>query len=634
MSKCLDNSSSYMPCWAASSGCPGLTVAREGFVFSTDLKCRDYIKLCIFDENGNLVNYVDMTESIVSGNIRAVFLTELRPGHFSYCFNVDGNYVEDPYRRNSTHIRKWKEKKDSVKEHAACYISDFDWEGDRILNLPYSEVVGYSLHVRGYTAHSSSGVKNKGTYLGIVEKIDYLKELGINQIDLMPAYDFYEWDSELDSLPKGHPKFEHLDAIVEKPKEKLNYWGFKRAAYLCPKSNYAVRDSVFEFKTMVKELHKAGIEVIMRFYFPNDFNRNYVSDILRFWASDYHIDGFHLMGDNLPIDLLTSDMALCDRKIYYKYYNEDAIMNTPYESNPNLAVFNSDFAVDIRKFLKSDENMLQTFLYRMRNTGSRIHNINYITDYEGFTLNDLVSYDYKHNEDNGEDNRDGENFNYSWNCGNEGVSRKKSVMCLRERQVKNALIFLLMAQGTPMLLAGDEFLNSQNGNNNAYCQDNEIGWINWKSTKASERILSFTKELIRLRKSHPILHCREPLRIMDYAACGYPDLSYHADAAWYPKFDNHLRHIAIMLCGKYAKLTRTADDDFFYMAYNLHWENHSFALPKLPKGLKWKICMMSCETVVYDKVVPTVVDAGDEIIVPDRTIVILKSEQSLSKEVV
>ncbi|MBR2530007.1 MAG: hypothetical protein IKE35_03165, partial [Lachnospiraceae bacterium] len=261
------------------------------------------------------------------------------------------------------------------------------------------------------------------------------------------------------------------------------------------------------------------------------------------------------------------------------------------------------------------------------------HVINYMTDYCSFTLNDLVSYDYKHNEANNEDNSDGENFNYSWNCGAEGVSRKKSIQSLRMKQIRNALVFLLLAQGTPMLLAGDEFLNTQGGNNNPYCQDNETGWVVWKDNNQSRQIFEYTKMLIKLRMSHPILHPEREFRIMDYAACGFPDLSYHSDMAWNARFDNHLRHIGVMICGKYARLTHTREDDFFYIAYNMHWENHTFALPKLEKGYEWAVKTVTCVENAARIIRQSLAQSADSVTVPDRTIAILTSVECKDNEI-
>ena len=338
------------------------------------------------------------------------------------------------------------------------------------------------------------------------------------------------------------------------------------------------------------------------------------------------------MGEDIPMDMVAADVYIRDRKIYNNFFDKDSIIRKKYGFNHNMAIVNSDFMNVCRKYLKSDENQLSDFLYRQRMNPSDVHTVNYITDYYGFTLNDLVSYDYKHNEENGEDNNDGENFNYSWNCGAEGISRKKAINVLRMKQVKNALVFLLMAQGTPMICAGDEFLNTQGGNNNPYCQDNETGWVVWRTSKHCSDILDFTKMLINLRRSHPILHPDREFRLMDYAACGFPDLSYHADLAWNPKFDNHLRHIGVMICGKYARVTKTCEDDFFYFAYNMHWEDHTFALPKLPKGFKWDIGFATCNEISSAVIHESLVENKESVTVPDRTIAVLVSVKDNRKE--
>jgi len=204
---------------------------------------------------------------------------------------------------------------------------------------------------------------------------------------------------------------------------------------------------------------------------------------------------------------------------------------------------------------------------------------------------DLVSYDVKHNEANGENNRDGNNYNYSWNCGVEGPTRKKTILDLRKKQIKNALALLLLSQGVPKILSGDEIGNTQYGNNNPYCQDNEISCIDWSGEKKNKDILDYTKMLIQLRKEHNILHHKKELKIMDYYSCGYPDLSYHGKQAWYPEFENYNRQIGIMYCGKYAVNKNGKEDDFIYVAYNMHWIEHEFALPNLPKNKKWHAVM-------------------------------------------
>ena len=240
--------------------------------------------------------------------------------------------------------------------------------------------------------------------------------------------------------------------------------------------------------------------------------------------------------------------------------------------------------------------MLDSVLYHMRHIPDQAGAIHYISNYYGFTLADLVSYDRKHNEHNGEENRDGNDYNCSWNCGEEGAARRKRTRQLRLRQMKNAMCLLLFSQSTPLLFMGDEFGNSQKGNNNPYCQDNAITWLDWEQGKKNKEILDFWKKLVAFRREHPILHPAKELRLMDYLACGYPDLSYHGQNAWQPRTDGCFRHIGIMFCGKYAQREEKSDDTFLYLAMNMDWVGQELALPKLPKGMEWTKAFSTEET--------------------------------------
>ncbi len=604
------------------SGFPMGAVRVDGGVqFSSNIPFSRTLELIVYNGSGEVIDHVNMANHRFSSCTYSCIIEGEWEDDFSYRYEADGVAVTDIFMGSSTAIRKYG---DASKEpdNAAIANERYDWQGDKNPCIPFSDVIAYQLHVRGFTAHPSSKVKNKGKFSGIVEKIPYLKELGVNQLILMPCYEFDEI-----IRPKKTLSMENIDYKADpnkKSPEKINFWGFTDGCYHMPKAAYSCGDSVTEFKDMVRALHFAGIEVIMRFYFPDTFNPAFIPWILNLWSTQYHVDGFFLMGNNIPMDLLASDVYLRDKKLYNTFFDKDSITHRKYGHNTNMAFVNPDFMNVCRKFLKSDENQLYDFCYRQRLNPYDVHTVNYITDYIGFTLNDLVSYDYKHNEANGEDNNDGENFNYSWNCGVEGASRKRSITQLRIKQIKNALVFVLLAQGVPMLCAGDEMLNTQFGNNNPYCQDNETGWVIWKNTNLAKQIYDFTRMLIALRRSHPVLHPEREFRIMDYAACGFPDLSYHSDMAWNPKFDNHLRHIGLMICGKYARLSRTREDDSFYIAYNMHWEDHTFALPKLPRGQSWKVLTMTCDehagAVVFDTL-------DDKVTVPDRSVVILISEE-------
>ena len=608
----------------------GLIKSEAGYEFTCELSGGSTY-LLIYDEAHGLFTRIDMTKYRINESLASVVVNDIPSEQFTYVYEVDGVAKKDLYSKNSTGKRKYREQLKNQDEFK-LYVDDFNWEGDKPIRIPFDSVIAYQLHVRGFTAHASSKLKaHKGKFLGIVEKIPHLTDLGINQVILMPAYEFDELEisDSKEIRVQDYKKTEEEREI----NPKVNFWGFKTGQYYMPKAAYAEENSVDEFKMMVKKLHEAGIEVIMRFYFPDDFNVSIIPDILRFWVSEYHVDGFFVMGNHLPIEYISQDLFLRDTKIYVTYFDKYNILNNKVGYNRNMAIVNNDFSIVARKFLKSDENMLNDFLYRHRNNPSDVHVINYITDYEGFTLNDLVSFDHKHNEANGEDNRDGEDFNYSWNCGCEGATRKKSIVQLRQKQIKNALSMLLLAQGVPMLLAGDEMLNSQNGNNNPYCQDNEIGWVNWNNNNSSKQIYDFVKKLIKLRRTHPILRPNTEYRLMDYAACGFPDLSYHGDNAWAPRMDNYLRYIGIMLCGRYARIDRLNEDDFFYLAYNMHWEQHDFALPKLPKGYKWIIEMSTCdEPKSSDKEGVVLSDDEDYIKVCDRSVVVLRSVKNIRNE--
>ena len=596
-------------------------------MFTTCIPYRHTLELFIYNKNREVIDRIDMTAYETAAGLCSCIVEGKWDKGWGYSYEADGVRVPDPFMMNTATVQSFPSG--SNPPLAAVYEDDFDWEGDQNPHIEYRDIISYQLHVRGFTAHTSSKVKNKGKFSGIVEKIGHLKDLGVNQIVLMPCYEFDEIIRQTKPVSMDNIDYKTDPAA---PKDaKINFWGFANGCYYMPKAAFSNGDPVNEFKEMIKQLHTAGIEVIMRFYFPDTVNPSFIPRILGFWAREYHVDGFFLMGGDIPMDIIAADIYLRDRKIYGVFFDKDSITRKKYGCNRNMAYVNSDFMNSCRRFLKSDENMLAEFLYRQRLNPSDVHTVNYISDYCAFTLNDLVSYDYKHNEANNEDNNDGENFNYSWNCGVEGVSRKKSVISLRTKQIKNALVFLLLAQGVPMLNAGDEFLNTQGGNNNPYCQDNEIGWVVWKDNILSRSIYDFTKMLIRLRRMHPILHPEREFRIMDYAACGFPDLSYHGDMAWSPRFENHLRHVGVMICGKYARLSHTKEDDSFYIAYNMHWENHTFALPKLEKGYRWTIAFVTCDESAGRIIRSSLAESLDSVTVPDRTVAVLVSARDITE---
>ena len=328
-------------------------------------------------------------------------------------------------------------------------------------------------------------------------------------------------------------------------------------------------------------MHRAGLELVTELYFTGEEPPAQVLDTVRFWVEEFHLDGVHLVGA-FPAQLLAEDPYLSSAKLLAVGWE-----GTSGGRTRHLAECNDGYLEDMRRVLKGDEDQMNRLVFRSRRNPQGAAVLNYMASTNGFTMMDMVSYDRKHNEANGENNLDGTDANYSWNCGTEGPTKKKKVLELRRKQLRNAFLMLFLSQGTPLLLAGDEFGNSQSGNNNAYCQDNEISWLNWNLLRPNRDLYAFVRQCIAFRKAHPIFHMEKELMAADYLACGHPDLSYHGSNAWRPEFESYSRQMGMLYCGCYGKKPDGSDDDFFFVIYNMHWEPHTFALPNLPKGGRW-----------------------------------------------
>lgn len=523
----------------------------------------------------------EMSQEDGIGEVRFLALEGFDAKSYEYNYKIDGKVCLDPYVReitgHSTFGTKWNFEEHKVR--GKFQVRDYDWEGDKRPELSFSEVIAYALHVRGFTKHASSKVKNKGTFRGIIEKIPYLKELGINQIQCMPIYEFEEC-------------IEHYQ----------NYWGYGKGFYFAPKATYAAsKDVQIEFKDMVKACHKSGIEVILEMPFHQGILPQVVLECLKYYFLEYHVDGFLLNPYHSPWDSILQDPLLKAAKLFKR---DEWYQNT------------------MRRFLKGDEGMIPEIMKQMCRQSALEGCCNYITTFTGFTLQDLVSYDGKHNEANGEQNQDGPDYNYSWNCGAEGPSRKKSVVTLRKNQVRNAFLLLLTSQSTPCILAGDEFGNSQNGNNNCYCQDNEISWLNWNNKRKYSDLFSFVKELISFRKQQAVFHQEEHLLGMDRKGRGIPDISFHGENAWQIPNSVASRQLGVL----YADVQGGSQN--WFVAYNMHWEKHTFALPALKKGYQWYL--VGGTKGILENPIP--LEEQKNIEIEERTIAILQGRQEESGE--
>ena len=541
----------------------------------------------IYDrETGKRLQKIPFRQEDRMGNVYCRYLN-LDPQKIAYQFYEGDTLVTDMHAKGFCGKSVYGKTRKNQNRMAIFLEDDFDWKQDCSPRLLYNESVCYCLHVRGFTMHTSSGVTHRGTFAGLTEKLDYLQEIGVTTVELQPVYEFDETPVKQQEAAGNVTDL----ATGKCPGYRvLNYWGYQEGYYYAPKAAYAAsEDPSEELRRMILEFHKRKMEVILQFYFPAGMDTAEIGNILRFWVLTYHVDGFHLMGEGVPAKALASDPALAGTKLWYYAFDASEIYDPSQEPEyRNLAEYRDDYLYTMRKFLKGDDNMLSGVLYEMRHIPAKMGRIHYLSNYYGFTLMDMVSYDHKHNEANGEGNRDGNDYNCSWNCGEEGPSRRKKVLALRKKQLLNAFCMLLLTQSTPLIFMGDEFGNSQQGNNNPYCQDNKTTWLNWQDLEKNRDLLAFWKQMIAFRKAHPILHPEEELRILDTLSCGYPDLSYHGQNAWRPQTESYNRHVGIMYCGKYAKNKQGEEDSFLYVAMNMHWETQMLAFPKLPKGMEWK----------------------------------------------
>ena len=595
----------------------GAVKEKDGVIFQVALEEPEEAALLLYQRGTDtIVREIPLKDKRIVGNVYAVKLLNLDGEQYEYNYRIGTKVVQDTYAGIIRGRDKFGEPVANGDGHQIRCGFDFkayDWKDDTPPCIPYEDAVMYGLHVRGFTMQANSKVRHKGTFRGVAEKAEYLKNLGINQVKLMPAYEF----DEIVKLYNGMNR--NYQAPPEEQREKLNFWGYEKGWYFAPKASYAAgNDPVKEMKDMVRTLHQNGIEVLMEFYFSRDVDFRTAADCLGHWASEYHIDGFHIIGNDELAKMLAKDPVFTGVKLLGSYFPaEEIYARNKVLRNRNLGEYHAGFQEDARGLLKGDQNQVSAFTFRIRRNPAYTGVINYMAGHDGFTMMDMVSYSEKHNEENGEQNHDGPDRNQSWNCGIEGPTRKKKITELRYRQLRNAFLMLLLAAGTPMIQAGDEFGNSQGGNNNPYCLVNETSWTDWKAARKNEGLTAFVRELIAFRKRHRILHMPKELRMMDTLSCGYPDISFHGNRAWYGEFDNGNREIGIMYCGAYA-----GEDEFIYVAYNLHWKEKEFALPNLPEGMRWHVAIdSSCG--IYPQGEEPLCASEKMFSVPERTIKVL-----------
>lgn len=595
---------------------------------------------------------IPFPDSYRIGDTYSMLVYDIKPDEFEYAFSFDGPYepakgllfneenvLLDPYSRAVTGQRKWGEKPEEGKDfeyRARVVKSSFDWGNIKQLEQPFEDLVIYEIHVRGYTKDKSSGVSAPGTFAGLKDKIPYLKDLGINAVELMPIFEFDEMES----------------ARVVDGVQLYNYWGYNTVSFFAPNTSYAFNEEHNhegdELKSLIKALKENGIEVILDVVFNHtaegnemgpcfsfkgiDNNvyymltpdahyynfsgcgnvmncnhpvvRNFIIDCLRHWAVEYRVDGFRfdlasILGRdqngapmaNPPIlESLAFDPVLGKMKLIAEAWDAGGLYQVgSFPSWNRWAEWNGRYRDDMRSFLKGDDGMAGNAITRI--TGSRDlyspesrghkASVNFLTCHDGFTLYDLYSYNEKHNEKNGWNNTDGDNNGHSWNCGAEGETDDPNVNGLRRRLIKNAFAALLCSRGPAMFFAGDEFCNTQFGNNNAYCQDNIISWLDWSRLEEFKEIHDFVRHMIQFRKEHPILR-----KMTKPSSCQFPEISVHNGTPFNASTDYKTKLIGIMYAGRNEEDT---EDDIVFYCMNAYWEPLVMQLPVLPNGKHWHV---------------------------------------------
>lgn len=631
----------------------GATALSDGVCFTIHSQGATSCELLLYEpyakEPFAILKYPD---NYRIGNVFSMIVFDLDVEDFQYAFRLDGPYDKkkgllfdkhkpllDPYAKAVVGQSEWGQKPDAFLGYRGRVVkNNFDWGITKPSIIPMEDLIIYEMHVRGFTKDASSGVAHPGTFHGIMEKIPYLKELGINAVELMPIFEFDEM----------------RDHRVIDGRELLDYWGYNTVSFFAPNTSYA-SDREYnhvgtELKQLIKTLKENGIEVILDVVFNhtaegnedgpffsfkgidnnvyymltpdgnyynfsgcgNTVNCNHpvvqqmIVECLRYWVTTYRVDGFRfdlasILGrneDGTPMDkppllqTLAFDPILGDVKLIAEAWDAGGLYQVGnFPSWKRWSEWNGKYRDDLRDFLKggywkAPEAALRisgsSDLYNPFERGTNA-SINFITCHDGFSLYDLYSYNHKHNEANGWNNTDGSDDNRSWNCGAEGDTKDPLILKLRYRMIKNAFAVLMCSRGTPMFLSGDEFCDTRFGNNNPYCQDNLTSWLDWKLLDTHRDIFEFCKYMIHFRRNHPAIR-----KSIAQSHCGFPPISQHGATPWDDNFTQDSKIVCTMFAGHDEKQDF---EDIVYLAVNPYWESILIHLPKLPEPLQWHLAV-------------------------------------------
>ncbi len=585
-----------------------------GFEFTVIARTKGWLSIIFYNKRRKGKTEVMLDKSFARGRVFSVFFPDPLPdGVFYRLKDGIGEYM-DPYAHVVFGREKWNDMNRKKKDYRI-----FGGLGDPIPYRPVEspvidprDMVIYKLHIRGFTEQASLPAGLRGTYKGVIRRIPYLKELGITSVLFMPLYDFEEIRYNTFRVSESGDKYkEH----VSEP-SGINYWGYGDGAYFAPKSSYFPSDPQKGMDMLSNALHMAGMELLMEFSFTSEdiiSDPRFIADILVYWHTRYRVDGFHLIGEGLPIEYLLRHPRLSDVKLFYDRIDERKLER---EDHKRFFYYNDDFIYPLRRLQNHMDGTVAELANQMRRQGERFGFVNYAAEKTGFTLLDAYSYGEKHNEANGEDNRDGSNYNCSSNHGIEGKTTSRNVMKNRLTCVRSALACIMLSQGVPLITEGDEALNSADGNNNPYGQDNPTGWVRYSSKKDVKELYSFVKNLIRFRRDHPAIRTKAPMKQTDYLSCGLPDLSYHDTEPWIMGIGPEKKGLGTLYAGAYAG----ENEEDVMVLVNFYYNDRTYALPSTGEGRKWYLVANTGDDSFLDKPL----ECGDgSVSVPGGTVSIL-----------
>ena len=482
----------------------GAKVIKNQIIFTFEAEKEDSCRLILIQKESKEKEYIPVSEDFCMGSLRSITISGINPQEYNYLYEINGKEQLDPYATVIVGREIWNDesrKKDKYKLVAGFDGATFPWGEDKNPEIPKSEMIMYKLHVRGFTKGLKTAGKAKGTFAAVKNKIPYLKDLGITTVELMPMYEFEEMpipkEMEIPDYVKWQPEAEDMiqPVVLETEVKNINYWGYGEGNYFAVKASYASEPAKAntEFKRLVKALHDNGMECVMEMFFPEGMSFNMILDVLHFWVKEYHVDGFHIIGASLPIASIVTDPVLSRTKIFAEDFDGLYDARRKYK---NLYIYKEEYQYAVRQLVNHYDCDIREFANQQKKQGEQYGYVNFVAGNNGFTLADCFMYNDKHNEANGEENRDGNDYNFTNNFGVEGPTRKKFINEIRRNRMHMAFTMLMFAQGVPLIMSGDEFGNTQEGNNNAYCQDNEIGWVNWSQFAKYKEDREILKALI------------------------------------------------------------------------------------------------------------------------------------------